>query len=34
MPAANAYLLGNPHCVQFFVADSVPGSITMSIGDR
>ena len=32
--AASAYLLENLHFLQFFVADSVPGSIILSKGDR
>ena len=34
MPAASVYLLENLHLAQFFVADSVPGSIIISKGDR
>ena len=34
MPAASVYLLENLHFLQFFVADSVPGSIIMCKGDR
>jgi hypothetical protein len=30
MPAASVYLLENLHFSQFFVADSVPGSIIIS----
>ena len=33
-PAASVYLLENLHFLQFFVADSVPGSIILSKGDR
>ena len=29
MPAASVYLLENLHFLQFFVADSVPGSIIL-----
>ena len=34
MPAASVYLLENLHLAQFFVADSVPGSIILCKGDR
>ncbi len=34
MPAASVYLLENLYFLQFFVADSVPGSIISSKGDR
>ena len=34
MPAASVYLLENLYFLQFFVADSVPGSIILSKGDR
>ena len=34
MPAASVYLLENLHFLQFFVADSVPGSIILCKGDR
>ena len=33
-PAASVYLLENLHFLQFKVADSVPGSIISSKGDR
>ena len=32
MPAASVYLLENLHFLQFFVADSVPGSIIIGSG--
>ena len=31
MPAARVYLLENLHFLQFFVTDSVPGSINLSV---
>ena len=34
MPAGSVYLLENLHFLQFFVADSVTGSIILSKGDR
>ncbi len=34
MPAASFYSLENLHFLQFFVADSVPGSIILCKGDR
>ena len=34
LPAASVYLLENLHFLQFFVADSVPGSIILCKGDR
>lgn len=34
MPAASVYLLENPPPAQFFIADSVPGSIIICKGDR
>ena len=34
MPAASVYLLENPCFLQFFVADSVPGSIILCKGDN
>ena len=34
MPAASVYLLEKTHFLQFFVEDSVPGSIILSKGDR
>ena len=34
MPATSVYLLENLYFLQFFVADSVPGSIILSKGDR
>ena len=34
MPAASVYLLENLYFLQFFVADSVTGSIILSKGDR
>ena len=34
MPAASVYLLENLHFLQFFVADSVTGSIIISKGDK
>ena len=34
IPAASVYLLENLHFLQFFVADSVPGSIILCKGDR
>ena len=33
MPAGSVYLLENLYFLQFFVADSVPGSIIISKGD-
>ena len=33
MPAASVYLLEKPHFSQFFVANSVPGSIILCKGD-
>ena len=34
MPAASVYLLENLHFLPFIVAESVPGSIILSKGDR